>query len=471
MVESTSEKNVASNQPRRILSLFDAVCIIVGTIIGSGIFATAPFIAQNANNFALLIVLWIVGGLVALVGALCFAELMTTNQNVVGGDYIYLKKAYGRPIAFMFAWAAFWIIRPGNIGAMAMIFAQYFNQILPGGEFSRVLYGLAAVVLLSVTNLLGLKQGKVLQNLLTTAKVLGILAIVVLAAIRPAEQLNLPAPNSASGSIWLAMILIMFTYGGWNDISFVTGEIRDPKRNLFRSLWMGTLTVTAIYVAVNIAFVVGLGYEAMANSQAVATDLSRQALGADSILGQRSGQLIAALVCISCLGAINGMILTSPRIYYAVGRDLKPLSFLSEWNRNRDVPWQAILLQAIVTIGLISICLLYQDAFEVLVVVTAPYFWGFLALTVFALMVLRIKKSFQPSLDDLDAGIYRVPLYPLPPVFFGAVCIGLLYNAITYLFAQKYEVAFAVVTGVMVVGIVLSLLFSRPKFQTNLDDD
>ena len=111
------------------------------------------------------------------------------------------------------------------------------------------------------------------------------------------------------------MILIMFTYGGWNDISFVTGEIRDPKRNLFRSLWMGTLTVTAIYVVVNIAFVVGLGYEAMANSQAVATDLTRQALGADSVLGQRSGQLIAALVCISCLGAINGMILTSPRIY------------------------------------------------------------------------------------------------------------------------------------------------------------
>jgi len=405
------------------------------------------------------------------VGATCFAELMTTHQNVVGGDYIYLKKAYGRPVAFMFAWAAFWIIRPGNIGAMAMIFAQYFNQILPGGVHAPVIYGLSVVVLLSVANLLGLKQGKGLQNLLTTAKVLGILAIVVLAAIRPADHLELPGRDASSGSLWLAMILIMFTYGGWNDISFVAGEIREPKKNLFRSLFLGTFAVCAIYVIVNIAFVWGLGYETMANSQAVATDLARQALGAESLLGQRSGQLIAALVCVSCLGAINGMILTSPRIYYAVGRDFRPLAFLSQWNRSRDVPWQAILLQAIVTIGLISICLLYRNAFEVIVVVTAPYFWAFLALTVVALIVLRFKTDFRPSMDDRDAGIYRVPLYPLPPVFFGGVCMGLLYNAITYLYAMKYGVAFAVVSGLMGVGVVLSLCFSGPRFASLHDDD
>ena len=454
-----------ATEPRRVLSLFDSVCIIVGTIIGSGIFATAPFIASNANSFGLLIGLWILGGLVALVGAFCFAELMTTNQSVVGGDYVYLKKAYGRPVAFMFAWAAFWIVRPGNIGAMAMIFAQYFNQIIPFSHWGLIVYALGAVILLSITNLVGLRFGKSVQNLLTSAKVIGILAIVVLGLLKPAQDLDLPTGQTTINSLWVAMVLVMFTYGGWNDISFVTGEIRNPKKNLFRSLLLGTLTVTAVYVAVNIAYVVGLGYQNMAGSSAVATDLARHALGVDSTLGQRSGQLIAILVCISCLGAINGMILTSPRIYYAVGRDVKPLSFLSQWNQQRDVPWQAIVLQAIVTIGLILICLKYKNAFEVIVVVTAPYFWSFLGITVIALIVLRLRTSFQRSSDDPEAGIFRVPLYPLPPLFFGAVCFGLVYNTINYLFKQGYGIPFAVVSGLMAVGVLLSFLFSAKKYR------
>jgi amino acid transporter len=465
LVEQPS--NSTGSQPRRVLSLFDSVCIIVGTIIGSGIFATAPFIARNTNSFGLLIAIWIVGGLLALVGALCFAELMSTNQDVVGGDYVYLKKAYGRPVAFMFAWAAFWIIRPGNIGAMAMIFAEYFRKIFSLGSWDLVIYALGAVVLLSMTNLAGLRFGKGAQNLLTTAKVIGILAIVLLTLLRPAKDLDLPSGPTTMASLWVAMVLVMFTYGGWNDISFVTGEIRDPKKNLFRSLVLGTLTVTAIYVAVNIAYVVGLGYQNMASSTAVATDLARQTLGEDSTLGQRSSQLIALLVCISCLGAINAMILTSPRVYYAVGRDVRPLKFLSRWSQQRDVPWEAIVLQTVVTMGLILICLKYQNAFEVIVIVTAPYFWAFLGLTILALIVLRVRTGFQPSEDDRQAGVFRVPLYPLPPILFAGICFGLLYNTINYLFSRGYGIPFAAVSGVMAVGILLSLLFSAKKYQAD----
>ena len=465
MVEQPPQST--KNQPRRVLSLFDAVCIIVGTIIGSGIFATAPFIASNTNSFGLLIVIWIGGGLIAMVGAFCFAELMTTNQDAVGGDYVYLKKAYGRQVAFMFAWAAFWIIRPGNIGAMAMIFAQYFEAVAPLGSWDLIVYALGAVILLSISNLVGLRFGKGVQNLLTSAKVIGILAIVILAVLKPAPDLDLPNGHTTISSLWVAMVLVMFTYGGWNDISFVTGEIRDPKKNLFRCLVLGTLTVTAIYVAVNIAYVVGLGYQNMAGSSAVATDLARQALGEDSALGQRSSQLIAFLVCISCLGAINGMILTSPRVYYAVGRDVRPLRFLSQWSHQRDVPWQAIVLQTVVTIGLILICLRFKNAFEVIVVVTAPYFWAFLGITVFALIVLRNRTGFQQSTDDPKAGIFRVPWYPLPPIFFAAICFGLLYNTINYLFKQEYGIPFAVVSGVMAVGVLLSFLFSAKKYQAD----
>lgn len=454
---------VSNAQPRRVLSLFDSVCIIVGTIIGSGIFKTSPEIAQNSSGFPVLILLWILGGVVALIGALCFAELMTTNRNEVGGDYVYLKKAYGRPIAFMFAWAAFWIIRPGNIAAMAMIFAEYFNQIIPGGDYSQVIYAVAAVGLLSVTNLLGLKQGKGVQNALTVAKVVGILAIVTIAFASPAPSLDLTMAGSQSDdSLWLAMILVMFTYGGWNDIAFVTGEIRDPKKNLFRSLLLGTMVVTLVYVLINVAFVIGLGYETMASSKAVATELTQQALGAETTFGQRSGQLIAALVCVSCLGAINGMILTSPRIYYALGRDVRPLRALAEWSSQRNTPWQSVVLQSLVTIGLLLVCLRYQDAFKVVVVCTAPYFWGFLGLTVLSLIVMRVKSRSQ-SLPD-DEGTYRVPLFPLPPIFFAAVCGGLFYNSITYIQFRGFYTAFFVVTGLMAIGVVLGLILTHKSF-------
>lgn len=464
--QNLAEKHSSSNgtHPRRVLSLFDSVCIIVGTIIGSGIFATAPFIASNTNSFWLLITIWIAGGLIALVGACCFAELMTTNQDVVGGDYIYLRNAYGRPIAFMFAWSAFWIVRPGNIGAMAMIFAEYFRHVV-SVSWELVVYTLGAVILLSITNLVGLRFGKGVQNLLTSAKVVGILAIVLLAVLKPAKDLDLPNGQTTVASLWVAMVLVMFTYGGWNDIAFVTGEIRNPKKNLLRSLVLGTLIVTAIYVAVNIAYVVGLGYESMASSTAVATDLTRQALGEDSVLGQRSSQLISFLVCISSLGAINGMILTGPRVYYAVGRDVRPLKFLSRWSQQRDVPWEAVVLQTIVTIGLILICLSFDNAFEVIVVVTAPYFWAFLGLTVIALIVLRFRTGFQQSADDPAAGIFRVPWYPLPPIFFAIVCFGLLYNTIDFLFDQGYEIPFVAVSGVMAVGVVLSFVFSAIRFR------
>ena len=454
-----------TKRPERVLSLFDAVCIIVGTIIGSGIFATAPGVAQNANGFGWMVGLWVAGGLISLVGAMCFAELMTTHQQSVGGDYVYLKKAYGKPVAFMFAWAAFWIVRPGNIGAMAMTFARYFNEIVSIGPYSEVIFAVIAVLALSVTNLIGLRSGKGVQNVLTSAKVLGILAIVALAFIKPAESLDLPTP-STEGSLWLAMIFVMFTYGGWNDIAFVTGEIREPKKNLFRSLLFGTLTVATVYVLVNIAFVFGLGYNSMASSQSVATDLASHALGSDSTLGQRSSQLIAALVCISCLGAINGMIITSPRIYYALGQDVKPLRFLAQWNQRSAVPWQAIMLQATVTIILIFICLQYKDGFEVILVTTAPYFWGFLGLTIMSMVVLRMKTS-KSELTNEKEGVYRVPLFPLPAIFFFVVCGALVYSSIGHVNFKEYWLAFGVVTALMGIGIVLGFILTQKRFTSS----
>ncbi len=456
------------SRPRKVLSLFDSICIIVGIIIGSGIFETAPRVAGNAGNTFWTISFWVFGGALALIGAMCFAELTGRFKDQVGGDYVYLKNAYGnrfgKSLAFLFAWAAFWIIRPGNIGAMAMVFSRYFNQIVPVegiiGYDSLIPYAFMAVVLLSVTNLIGLRQGKLVQNILTVSKVIGIAAIVLIALLSPADSAKAPGPpivTPAAGMIWLSMIFVMFTYGGWNDIAFVAGEVKEPKKNLFRSLMLGTLAVTLLYILINIAFIYGLGFDTMVQSKAVATDLVRECLGAETVFGQRSSQLISGLVCIACLGAINGMILVGPRIYYALGRDFAAFGFLARWSSRRDGPWQATLIQGIITGVLILMCLGYSDAFDVIVTVTAPYFWGFLGLTVFGLISLRMQSSSSGFSD-----FYRVPWFPLPPVIFGVVCFCLVYAGIDYLIFKQYQVPALVVSGFMSVGIVLSFLL-KPR--------
>ncbi len=466
-----------NSAPKRTLTLIDSICIIVGTIIGAGIFRTSPLIASFSGSLSMLILVWLIGGLVALVGAACFAELTTTHPNAVGGDYVYLKRAFGRPFGFMFAWASFWAIRPGNIGAMAMVFASYFSQIVPVSESLLVLYAVAAVVLLSLTNLIGIRQGKTAQNVLTFAKVAGIGAIVLLAFLYPYDASDVAladvSADSADGdaeggappnAFWLAIVFVMFSYGGWNDISLVAGEVKKPRRNLFRSLFLGILTVMSVYLIFNIALVYGLGFDAMSSSQAVATDLVAQALGVDNLFGQRSGQLIAGLVCISCLGAINGMILTSPRIYYAAGQDYSRLKFLSHWNEQRDCPWQAILLQTAVTIGLILICSMYVDTFEVLVVSTAPYFWSFLALSVISLIVLRYKSNPDSEVQNVkvknEVESFRVKLFPMEPIFFAGVCLALVVKSVLYIVEKNYLLPSICVGVLMLLGIGLSLTLS-----------
>lgn len=454
-----------STGPKRTLSLFDGVCIIVGTIIGAGIFQAAPDIARFAGSFETLIGLWLLGGLVTVVGALCFAELASRFADVPGGDYGFLKLAYGRPVGFMFAWATFWIIRPGNIGAMALTFATYFDRLLgfdvtnDQAAVRQAWYAVAAVLTLSSTSLIGLKQAKSIQNLLTVAKVGGIVSIGLLAFFSPASQglsstvTPAIAGESAGNSSWLlAMVFIMFSFGGWNDLSFVATEIKRPERNLFRSLVIGSIAVTLIYVVINIAFVFSIGFDAVRGSTAVATDVVSHSLGADSWIGSRGSQIISGLICISCLGAINGIIITSPRIYYAAGCDFKLLSVLGRWNDERDQPWLATAVQAFVTIGLFCLCFRYDNPFGVIVVVSAPFFWTFLGLAGISLIVLRKRQVGQ----DSKAG-FRTPCFPLEPIVLAVACFLMAYSSLNHMISQRYWTAASVVILMMVVGVALGL--------------
>lgn len=413
--------------PRPQLSLFDTTCIIVGIIIGAGFFETPPQIAAAAASPALLLALWAAGGAVALVGALCYAELAGMYPQD-GGEYVFITRAYGRRMGFLYAWAWFWVVRPGNIGAMAYVFARYANELvpLPLGVYAFAPYAGGALVVLTVVNVWGVRAGKSVQNLLTAAKVVGLLAIfaVGLVAAPPHTSATQSAAAPTARGIYLAMILVMWAYGGWNDMSYVAAEVRDPRRNILRALVLGTAAVVVIYIVGNITFIRALGFDGFSQSGAVAADVMRLRFGGGG------ARFISAVVCVSCLGALNGMILTGARIYYAVGNDHALYRWLGKWDDRRGTPAQSLWLQAAATLALVVGLGLSRDAFERLVVFSAPLFWGFLLLAGASLFVLRHR-------DPAAERPYRVAAYPLTPALFCLSSLFMLYASVRYAWSNR----------------------------------
>ena len=456
------------------------MCIIVGTIIGAGIFKIPATVAIHVPNVYWLVAVWITGGVIAFIGALCFAELTTTYPDR-GGDYGYLKRAYHRRVGFAFSWTAFWVIRPGNIGAMAMIFGKFAAKAIPD-SLSPLGFGVLGVVVITVTNLMGIRVGKATQNILTVAKVVGILLIVVAAfAFWPSQsqlltpenqRLSSKSTDSCSefstepgpdrvvtadttndqvtelnpGWFWLALMFVMFTFGGWNDIAFVATEVRKPKKNLLPSLVIGTFVVMAVYLLVNFALLFGLGFEAM-----VAEGRRSQSATAALIvqnMGTSGGRCFAALVCISCLGAINAMIFTSPRIYWATALDYPALGWMAGSTQGRGW-WRAMLLQAVVTLVLIATFGNRPDGFASIVASTAPYFWLFLALTIISLVICRYK--FKGKFEG-----YQIPFGPVLPTIVVAACLFMIIRAWDYMIFKSLWLPTLLIGVWVIVGAVLS---------------
>lgn len=460
------------------------MCIIVGTIIGAGIFEIPATIANIVPNVYWLAAVWVFGGVIALFGALCFAELTTTYPDL-GGDYGYLKRAYHRRVGFAFSWTAFWVIRPGNIGAMAMIFGKFAAKAIPD-SLTPFVFAVLGVVAMTITNLMGVRVGKTTQNILTVAKVVGILLVVVAAfALWPSQSplgVNEATANSTdvppaqiesaeagpgqleagrdqtepvdqpqeselnSGWFWLALMFVMFTFGGWNDIAFVASEVREPKKNLLPALVIGTCVVLAVYMLVNFALLFGMGFEAMAHTGSQSQSATATLIGTN--MGSIGGRFFAALVCISCLGAINAMIFTSPRIYFATALDYPAIRWMAGTEKGEGW-WRSMVPQAIVTLALIVTFGNRPDGFTSIVASTAPYFWMFLALTVISLTVcrFRFKNRFQG---------YRIPLGPTLPAVFVAACLFMIYRAWDYMIFKNLWLPTLLIGVWVVVGAVLS---------------
>jgi amino acid transporter len=421
---------IETSAPRQQLSLLDSTSIIVGIIIGSAIYEISPTVAAGAGSHAGMLLVWLAGGLIALLGAMCYAELATAHPHA-GGTYVYLSEGLGKSVGFAFAWSEFWIVRPGNVGAVAFVLARYGCELLPFGSGQHpqadVVLASAAVLGLSLVNACGLRAGKWTQNVLTAAKVAGLAAIVVTAlTLAPPSQPREWQPDSNGPSLSLALILVMFAYGGWADMSFVAAEVRDPRRNIFRALLLGTAAVTVIYLAVNEALTAALGFEDLMRSKAVAADvLSRR-------FGTWGSTAISVLVVVSCLGAINGMVFTGARIFYALGTQHPTFRWLGRWNRTRGIPLRSLAVQTLVTLALIIAFGLEAGGFNRLVVFTGPFYWGFFSLVGIVLILLRWRSAGE-------AGTYRVPLYPLTPLLFIATSGGMTLAALRYLYDSYRE--------------------------------
>ena len=440
----------AAAQPKPVLELRDTIALIVGIVVGAGIFKTPSLVAANAGDAWVMLGAWLLGGAVSLIGALCYAELATACPHA-GGEYHFLTRAYGRKLSFLFAWARLAVITTGSIALLAFVFGDYCSRLYSLGGQSSAIYAALIVVALTAVNIAGVKSGAATQIWLTALQLSGLLALAVagLALAPAADTAAAPAgADPGQPAFGLAMVFVLLTYGGWNEAAYISAEVKPGRRNMLRALMWSMFIVTALYLLVNLAYLRGLGLAGMARSQVVAADLLQQ------VWGSAGAQAISVLIAISALTSINATIIFGARSNYALGCDWPLLGFLGHWNARTGSPTQALLAQGAVALVLIAFGARMRQGFETMVDYIAPVFWLFFLLTGLALFVLRRR---EPEL----ARPFRVPLYPLLPLAFCASSAWLLYSSLAYT-----RLGALVGVGVLAAGVPLLALAARrgPKY-------
>jgi amino acid transporter len=443
MTRERDDKVSVEREPR--LGLWDAVSLAVGIVVGTSIFRVSPLVFENTEGAWQGLAAWGLGGVLSLVGALCYAELATTYSRN-GGDYEYLTQAYGRWAGFLFGWAQLVAVWTASVGTMAYAFGDYGVRLFRLEATAAVWLAAIAVVAVAVVNMAGLAAGKRAQNVLTAAKVLGLLAIVLAVLMDVAtpssiEEELLPWLPRMEGSFGLAMVFVLYAYGGWNDAAMVAAEVRDRRRNLPLALVGGVAGVMVIYLAVNGAYLIVLGFDGLRSTKTPAFDTVELAAG------RPAAQLVSALVMISALGAINGMIFAGSRVFAAFGADHRLFRWMGRDPRESR-PWGAIFAQSAVTLAMIfgvgtvggramidksfgAVRLpaipwdKYYGGFDTLLAATAPVFWALFLAVGIGLMVLRWKHPERER-------PFSVPWYPLPPLVFCGTCVFMLYHSVAY---------------------------------------
>lgn len=486
-------KSAREHLKSQSLSVWDTASLLVGIVVGVSIFKVPPLVFSNSVNPLSGLGVWLLGAVLSLCGALCFSELATTYPGF-GGEYQYISKAYSKRLGFLFAWMQICVILTASIGAMAFVFADYAaafysdletllawnqsgtsvaeNEPLQSRINPTALAASLAILFSSTVHAFGIKSGKAAQNILTISKVAALIAILLVGVfVTKTEAVDvLPAEgNPRSGNLGLALVFVMYAYGGWNDIAMVTPEVRNHQRNMPRALLFGLGFVGLLYLALNFVFLKVLGFEGVRNSSIPASDVIGVALGAKASI------LMNLIVMCSALGAIHGTTFASCRLLSALGDDFFLFRKCRNWSQ-RGVPLFALI--AITAITLLLIVAVgtqlgrvwtselaeklylprpdwarYFGGFDTLVAATAPIFWLFFALSGFAVIVLRIR-------DRSTKRSFKIPLFPIPVIIFCGSAIFMFWKSVDYAGKMTF-----LCLPVVLLGILLSFTPQRRASQ------
>jgi APA family basic amino acid/polyamine antiporter len=409
-------------RPARTLSARHAIAVCVGMVIGAGIFITTPAAAANLPHGGWLLAAWAFGGAMSLAGALCFAEMAAAFPDA-GGDYFFLRRAYGDGAAFLFAWSRFAVIHTGSIALLAFTFGDYLATLLPQGERAAPLFAAATIVALASVNLAGLKFGIGTQLSLLGLVLAGMSAVIAaglwLALRGEPAAAAAAAPPTVSFDVGSALVFVFLAYGGWSDTATLSAEMRDQRHGMRRALVVGMSLVTALYLLTNWAYVRGLGTYGLAGSEAPAAELMRHAFGS-------AGQLvIVAIVALTSITSMNAILIAGARTTYAAARDTAGLDGLGRWRVERGTPAPAIVATSAVALALVGFGAYTRGGFATMVDYLSPVYWSFLTLSGCALFVLRRRYPAVPR-------PFRVPWYPLVPLAFVASSAYVLYSSLAY---------------------------------------
>jgi basic amino acid/polyamine antiporter, APA family len=406
-------------KPRRQLGLFDATMIVMGGIVGAGIFANPSEVARRVHTSFLILGVWGLGGLLAMCGAFIWAELATRLPGAAGGQYIYLREAYHPAVAFVYGWGLLLVTQTGGMAAVAVIFGSYFRA-LTGVAWNESVIAAAALLTLTGINCFGARTGSNVQSVLMLLKIGAITALVIIgftvgghAPEDSTQFLRKPFAFDVLKSIGAAMVPIAFAYGGWQTATFVAAEIRDPRRDLSRGLLLGVASVVVLYLAVNFACLRVLGPAGLDATTTPASDLMRMALG------ENGARWIALAITVSALGFLSQSMLTAPRVYYAMARDGLFFASVGKLVGKAEAPVIAIILQ-----GLAAIAIACSGTYGEILNFEVTVDFVFFGMTAAALFVLRRRGVGS------DSVCYGVPGHPFTTILFIVACAGIVLSAI-----------------------------------------
>lgn len=430
-----------SGELKRSIGLWRATAMVVGIIIGASIFVQPSAITASVPSIPGVLSVWAVAGALTLIGSLVVAELASAWPKT-GGVYVFLREAWSPAVGFLWGWAMFWTMHTGIIAVIAMVFARYLGTFIPLDDAGTRLAAIGSIIVLSAVNYRGVGPGGAVQAWLTAGKVLAIVAIVVVAVLVGGAPASAPVvvaapPAPTLGAFVSALIAGLFAFGGWHMVSYAAEETVDPVRTIPRALLLGTLVVTLLYIAVNAAYLRVLPLSVVAASNAVAADF------ADATIGGSGRELMSAVVVLSTLGAINGVILAGPRVYLAMARDGLLFQWAVKVHPVYRTPHRAIVLQALWACVLVA-----TGSYRVLFTRVVYTEWIFFGLMAASLFVLRGRAGYAPE--------YRMWGYPILPALFVVSTAVIVINQVI---SQPLESA----TGLLLVlsGLPVYVLWAR----------